>query len=72
MFVYQSALFLGRRLAFWFVHIMLGFYLVSELLGTLYLMPTAFTATDWSWQTWIRLTQLHPVFPSPLFTVPAC
>jgi hypothetical protein len=70
VFIYQTALFLGRRFAFWFAHIMLGFYLVSELLGTLYLMPKAFTATSWS-QSWSRLTQLHPVFPSAWFIVPA-
>jgi hypothetical protein len=70
VFIYQAALFVGRRFAFWFAHILLGFYLVSELLGTLYLMPTAFTATGWSGQTWTRLTQLHPVFPSPWFIVP--
>lgn len=68
--VYQSALFLGKRFAFWFAHVLLGFYLVSELLGTLYLMPTAFTATSWSRQTWTRLLLLHPVFPSPWFIVP--
>jgi hypothetical protein len=33
-------------------------------------MPTAFTATSWSAQSWTRLTQLHPVFPSPWFMVP--
>lgn len=71
VFVYQAALFLGRRSAFWFVHILLGFYLVSELLGTLYLMPTAFTATSWSAQTWTRLISLHPVFPSPWFIIPS-
>jgi len=70
VFVYQAALFLGKRSAFWFVHIFLGFYLVSELLGTLYLMPTAFTATSWSAQSWTRLIQIHPVFPSPWFIVP--
>ena len=70
VFVYQAALFLGRRSAVWSVHILLGFYLVSELLGTLYLMPKAFTATSWSRQTWTRLIQLHPFFPSPWFIVP--
>ena len=70
VFLYQAALFLGARFAFWFAHILLGFYIVSELLGTLYLMPTAFTATSWSGQSWARLTQLHPVFPSPWFIVP--
>ena len=70
VFVYQAALFIGKRSAFWFVHILLGFYLVSELLGTLYLMPTAFTATSWSAQSWTRLIQIHPVFPSPWFIVP--
>jgi hypothetical protein len=69
VFIYQTALFLGKRSAFWFVHILLGFYLVSELIGTLYLMPRAFTAS-WSWQSWTRLMQLHPVFPSPWFIVP--
>lgn len=69
VFIYQTALFLGKRFAFWFAHTMLGFYLVSELLGTLYLMPRAFTATSWS-HSWTRLTQLHPVFPSPWFIVP--
>jgi dolichyl-phosphate-mannose-protein mannosyltransferase len=71
VFIYQSALFLGRRFAFWSVHILLGFYLVSELLGTLYLMPTAFTATSWSVQSWTRLIQIHPFFPSPWFIVPS-
>jgi len=70
VFVYQTALFLGKRSAFWFAHILLGFYLVSELLGTLYLMPTAFSATSWSGQTWTRLISLHPLFPSPWFIVP--
>lgn len=70
-FVYQTALFLGKRLAFWSVHIFLGFHLVSELFGTLYLMPTRFTATSWSWLTWKRMMELHPVFPSPWFIVPA-
>jgi hypothetical protein len=70
VFVYQAALFLGKRAAFWCVHILLGFHLGSELLGTLYLMPTRFTATSWSGQTWTRLIQLHPIFPSPWFIVP--
>lgn len=70
VFVYQAALFVGTRFAFWVAHIFLGIYLVSELLGTLYLMPTAFTATSWSWQTWTRLIQIHPAFPSPWFIVP--
>ncbi|MDQ5846414.1 MAG: glycosyltransferase family 39 protein [Acidobacteriota bacterium] len=70
VFVYQASLFAGRRFAFWSVHILLGFNLVSELLGTLYLMPTAFTATSWSWRAWTRLLELHPIFPSPWFIVP--
>lgn len=69
-FVYQGALFLGKRLAFWSIHILMGFYLFSELLGTLYLMPTVFTATQWSSETWARLSQIHPVFPSPWFILP--
>lgn len=68
--VYQTALFLGKRLAFWSIHILMGFYLFSELLGTLYLMPTVFTATEWSSETWARLSQIHPVFPSPWFILP--
>jgi hypothetical protein len=70
VFVYQSALFLGKRLAFWSIQAFVGFYLISELFGTLYLMPTAFTATSWSLQSWKRLLELHPVFPSPWFIVP--
>jgi len=69
-FVYQTALFLGKRLAFWSIHIFLGFNLVSELFGTLYLMPTRFTATSWSLESWARLAQVHPIFPSPWFIVP--
>jgi hypothetical protein len=71
VFIYQTALFFGKRSAFWIVHVLLGFYLISELLGTLYLMPTAFTATAWSRQSWTRLIQLHPVFPSPWFIIPS-
>lgn len=70
VFVYQSALFLGKRFALWSCQILIGFYLLSELFGVLYLMPTTFTATSWSWQTWSRLAQIHPVFPSPWFIVP--
>ena len=70
VFLYQAALFLGARFAFWFAHILLGFYIVSELVGTLYLMPTTFTATTGSMESWARLVQVHPVFPSPWFIVP--
>ena len=69
-FVYQTSLFLGKRLAFWSIHILMGFYLFSELLGTLYIMPTVVTATGWSVLTWSRLLQIHPVFPSPWFILP--
>jgi len=68
--LYQCALFLGRRFAFWFAHILGGFYLLSELVGTIFVMPKAFTATNWSWETWSRLVSIHPSFPSPWFIVP--
>jgi hypothetical protein len=69
--LYQAAIFLGARVAFWFGQILIGFYVVGELIGTLYCMPPAFTATKWSsMETWSRLAQLHPVFPSPWFILP--
>lgn len=68
--IYQAALFVAARFAFWFAQVLMAFYIVSELFGTLVIMPKAFTNTSWSWLSWIRLTELHPFFPSPWFIVP--
>ena len=68
--VYQAALWLGARVAFWFGHILLAFYVSAELIGTLYVMPRIYTATGWSLLSWNRLLQIHPFFPSPWFIVP--
>ena len=68
--VYQAALFLGAKFAFWFSHIVLGFYLIAEIVGTLYLMPQVFTATTWSRESWRRIASMHPIFPSPWFMMP--
>ena len=68
--MYQAALWLGSRVAFWFGQLLVAFYVSAELIGTLYLMPRIFTATSWSWLSWNRLIQIHPFFPSPWFVVP--
>lgn len=69
--VYQAALWLGARVAFWFAHILIAFYVSAELIGTLYVMPRIYTATTWSLLSWNRLLQIHPFFPSPWFIVPS-
>ena len=68
--LYQAALWLGARVASWFGHLLIAFYVSAELIGTLYLMPRIYTATSWSGLSWNRLTQIHPFFPSPWFVVP--
>ncbi len=69
--LYQAALWLGARVAFWFAHILIAFYVAAELIGSLYIMPRNYTATNWSLLSWSRLVQIHPFFPSPWFIVPA-
>jgi 4-amino-4-deoxy-L-arabinose transferase-like glycosyltransferase len=69
--LYQAAVFLGTRVSLWFSRILLAFYLGSELVGTLYVMPRIYTATAWSLLSWNRLLQIHPFFPSPWFIVPS-
>ena len=68
--VYQAALWLGARVASWFGHLLIAFYVSAELIGTLYVMPRIYTATTWSSLSWNRLIQIHPFFPSPWFVVP--
>ena len=68
--LYQAALFVGTRFAFWSAQVLMAFYVVSELFGTLVIMPKAFTNTSWSWLSWTRLTEVHPFFPSPWFIIP--
>ena len=69
--VYQAALWLGARVAFWFAHMLIAFYVAAELIGTLYVMPRIYSGTSWSMLSWNRLLQIHPSFPSPWFIVPA-
>jgi hypothetical protein len=69
--LYQAALLVGRKFAVWSAGILMAFYILAELFGTLYIMPQAFTATNWSVETWHRLASIHPVFPGPWFVIPS-
>ena len=68
--VYQTALFVGPRFAQWSAFILIGLYVVAELVGTLFVMPPAFTDSRSLPLMWTRTVAFHPVFPAPWFIVP--
>jgi 4-amino-4-deoxy-L-arabinose transferase-like glycosyltransferase len=68
--VYQAALFVGPRFAHWCASILIGLYVVAELVGTLFVMPRAFTDSSALSLMWTRTVAFHPVFPGPWFILP--
>lgn len=68
--VYQAALFVGQRFAQSCALIVIGFYVVGELFGTLFIMPRVFTASSSFPLMWTRTMAIHPVFPGPWFILP--
>jgi hypothetical protein len=68
--VYQAALFVGPRFARRCAFILIGLYVVAELVGTLFIMPRAFTGSSSLPLMWTRTVAIHPVFPGPWFILP--
>lgn len=68
--VYQAALFVGARFARLSASILIAFYVVAELAGTLFSMPRAFTDSSSFSLMWTRTAAYHPAFPGPWFILP--
>ena len=68
--VYQAALLVRRSFALWSAAILLGFYMAAEVVGTLWIMPSVFSASTSLPLMWSRTMSFHPIFPNPWFTVP--
>ena len=68
--VYQAALLVRRSFAFWSAGILTALYVVAEIVGTLWVMPSAFSATTSLPMMWSRTISFHPVFPNPWFIIP--
>ena len=68
--VYQAALLVRRSFALWSAGILIALYFAAEMVGTLWIMPSVFSATSSLSTMWSRTTSLHPSFPNPWFIVP--
>ena len=68
--VYQAALLVRRSFAFWSAAILIALYFAGEMVGTLWVMPSVFSATTSLPVMWTRTISFHPAFPSPWFIVP--
>ena len=68
--VYQAALLVRRSFALWSAGILIALYFAAEIVGTLWIMPSAFSATTSLPTMWSRTISFHPAFPNPWFIVP--
>ena len=68
--VYQAALFVGPRFALRCAFVLIGLYVLAELVGTLFIMPRAFTDSSSLPVMWARTAVVHPVFPGPWSILP--
>jgi len=68
--VYQAALLVRRSFALWSAGILIALYVAAEMVGTLWIMPSVFSATTSLPIMWSRTISFHPIFPNPWFIAP--